>query len=340
MRAGAGFTLIEMMISLTVVSIILIATAASLQREAESVADLQRITYSERLIQELFTKIEQRLEFGQGFVPATTLQNALGAGTTAAADLADVAGFPNTGMLVIDPGTAVEERIAYSDVDIAGNAIETLVRAQRGTTGNGHTATSVVLWEGLARPIDDQAAPPATAFDGVTDDLRGNLFYRGDGVGFSYQQPVDPARTGSFVEAGEVRWGARVGGGDVTSGAAAIVYSPVAQVTEANLDFDVNRDGDQLDTFDIGRIVEVAWNGTDTALGASRTNLISPIILQEVDNYGSDLDGDGLQDPMFLWTPESGRLRIRMFALIGDLSGYELIRRFETILHLRNGSTE
>ena len=60
--ARAGFTLIEMMISLTIVTIILLATAASLQREAESVADLQRITYSERLMQEMFSKVEQRVE--------------------------------------------------------------------------------------------------------------------------------------------------------------------------------------------------------------------------------------------------------------------------------------
>ncbi|MEM1451798.1 MAG: type II secretion system protein [Planctomycetota bacterium] len=338
--ARAGFTLIEMMMALTVVTIILIATAASLQREADSVSDLQRITYAERLIQELFGKIEQRLEFGRGFVPETTLNASLGSANTASALLADIAGFPNTGMMVIDAGTALEERVAYDDLDIAGNAVITLQRAQRGTSGYTHPATSIVLWEGTAQPIEDQVAPPAGTFDGTTDDLRGNIFYRGDGVGFSYQVPVDPARTGSFVTATGVRWGARVGGQDVEDGAAALVYVPVGQVTETEQDFDINNDGDLLDTFDLGRIVERAWDGNDTANGTSRTDLIAPIILQEADDYGSDLDGDGLEDPMFLWTPESGRLRLRLFALVGDLSGREVIRRFETVLYLRNGSTD
>ena len=123
-------------------------------------------------------------------------------------------------------------------------------------------------------------------------------------------------------------------------GAAALVYVPVGQVTETEQDFDINNDGDLLDTFDLGRIVERAWDGNDTANGTSRTALIAPLILQEADDYGSDLDGDGLEDPMFLWTPESGRLRLRLFALVGDLSGREVIRRFETVLYLRNGSTD
>ena len=52
------------------------------------------------------------------------------------------------------------------------------------------------------------------------------------------------------------------------------------------------------------------------------------------------MDGDGLQDPMFLWTPESGRLRVRLFALVGDVGGRDVIRRFETVLYLRNGSAD
>ncbi|MEM9381741.1 MAG: prepilin-type N-terminal cleavage/methylation domain-containing protein [Planctomycetota bacterium] len=336
----AGFTLIEMMLALTVVTIILIATAASLQREADSVSDLQRITYAERLVQELFGKIEQRLEFGRGFVPSTTLDASLGSASTGSASLASVAGFPNTGMLVIDPGTALEERVAYDDLDLVGDAVITLQRGQRGTSGYTHPATSIVLWEGIAQPVEDQVAPPPATVSGLTDDLRGNIWYRGDGVGFSYQVPVDPARTGSFVTPTGVRWGARVGGQDVEAGSAALVYVPVGQVNEGTENFDINSDGDLLDTFDLGRIVERAWDGINTANGTSRTDLIAPIILQEVDNYGSDLDGDSLEDPMFLWTPESGRLRIRLFALVGDLSGREVVRRFETVLYLRNGSTD
>ncbi|MEM6675765.1 MAG: type II secretion system protein [Planctomycetota bacterium] len=336
----SGFSLIEMMVALTVVSIILVATAASLQREADSVSDLQRITYAERLVQELFTKLEQRLEFARGFTPNTTLQTPLGSTTTGSALLADISGFPHQGTFLVDPGTPSEERVAYADLDIGGNRLEVMTRAQRGTSGFTHPANAVVLWEGLAVPIDDQIAPPANAFDGQTDDLRGNVFYRGDGAGFSYQRPVDPARTGSFMTPTGVRWGAQVGGRDVTDGAAAITYVPVGQVTEGNLDFDINNDGDLLDTFDLGRMTELAWDGTDPALGTSRTDLIAPIILQEQNDYGSDLDGDGLQDPMFMWTPESGRLRVRLFALVGDLGGRELVRRFETVLYLRNGAAD
>ena len=45
-RSGriSGFTLVELKISMTLVTVILIATAASLQREVENVADLQRLS--------------------------------------------------------------------------------------------------------------------------------------------------------------------------------------------------------------------------------------------------------------------------------------------------------
>ena len=43
---------------------------------------------------------------------------------------------------------------------------------------------------------------------------------------------------------------------------------------------------------------------------------------------------------MFLWTPASGRLRIRMFALLGDVNDREIVKRFETVLYLRNGAAE
>jgi len=52
------------------------------------------------------------------------------------------------------------------------------------------------------------------------------------------------------------------------------------------------------------------------------------------------MDDDGYQDPMFLWSADQGRLRLRFFVLAGTINGHEVVRRFETIIHLCNGSAE
>lgn len=336
----AGFTLIEMMIALGVVSVILLATSTALQKEAENVTDMQRMSYAERLIQDLFTKIEQRLDFSQGLNSETTLTTGLSTAGTASVVLADSIGFPFQGFATIEPGTGTEEVIEFSAIDPGNEALETLTRGQRGTPAVSHPAGSQIIWEGYSYPIEDQTAPPAGSFDGQTNDLRGPLFFRGNGVGFCYRKPIDPAGTGSFIGPTGIRWGATVGGTDTEDGCSAVVYRAVAQITEANRNFDINGDGDMLDSFDIGRITDLGWNALDPALGTSQLDLVSPIILQEIDNYGGDLDGDGFADPMFLWSPASGRLRIRLFALLGDVRGREVVRRFETVIYLRNGAAE
>ncbi len=336
----AGFTLIEVTIALAVVSVILLATSAALQKEAENVSDMQRMSYSERLIQDLFTKIEQRLDFSQGLNSETTLTTGLSTAGTSSVVLADSLGFPFEGFATIEPGTGTEEVIEFKAIDPGNEALETLVRGQRGTPAVSHPSGSPIIWEGYSYPIEDQTTPTAGSFDGQTNDLRGPLFFRGDGVGFCYRKPIDPAGTGSFIGPTGIRWGATVGGTDTEDGCSALVFRPVAQITEAGRNFDINRDGDMDDAFDVGRISDLGWNTVDPSLGTSRVDLVSPIILQEIDNYGGDMDGDGFDDPMFLWSPDSGRLRIRLFALLGDVRGREVVRRFETVIYLRNGAAD
>ena len=227
----AGFTLIEVTIAMAIVSVILLATTAALQKEAENASDMQRLSYSERLIQDLFTKIEQRLDFSQGMNSETTLSSGLSTAGTSSVVLADSLGFPFQGFATIEPGTGTEEVIEFTAIDPDNEALESLKRGQRGTPAVSHPSGSQIIWEGYSYPIEDQTAPTAGTFDGQTNDLRGPLFFRGDGVGFCYRKPIDPAGTGSFIGPTGIRWGATVGGADTEDGCAALVFRPVAQIT-------------------------------------------------------------------------------------------------------------
>lgn len=335
-----GFTLVELLIALTIVTIILAATSVTLQREAENVSNMQQLTNSERAVQTVLSKIEDRLDFGQGIDPVTSVVGGISSVDTGSLALAETLGFPFEGTLLVDPGGIGEERIEYADLVPGASEVRNLTRGVKGTSAAAHAGGTLALWEGAAFPIEDQVGPGADEFDGRTDDLRGPLFYRGDGIGFAYRRPVDPAGTGSYMDGGGIRWGATITGTDSEDACAAIAFRPVARISEAVRGWDLNNDGDLVDTFDLGRICDLGWDAVDPTRGTSSLDLVSAIFLQEVDNYGGDLDGDGFDDPMFLWTAASGRLRIRLFALLGDVGGRDVVRRFETVLYLRNGAAE
>jgi hypothetical protein len=59
-------------------------------------------------------------------------------------------------------------------------------------------------------------------------------------------------------------------------------------------------------------------------------------VLQERCNRGGDLDGDGFDDPLFLWDPMARRLHVRIFVLGNGVEEMPLVRRVESVIYLRN----
>ncbi|MEZ6015367.1 MAG: type II secretion system protein [Planctomycetota bacterium] len=336
----AGFTLIELSISMAIMAMIMVFMTVQLQQEARGLRQLQAVSNQERVVNDLLTKIEAHLDFAQGVIPSATLASSLPAGESFVVDLDDTDGFPDIGVLLIDAGTGAEERVRYADYDPVAGAMLQLERGAQGGAARAHAGGATVLWSGSAAVLDEQTAPAAGSFDGQSRELMDDLFYRGDGTGFSYRVPVDPAGGTNFLTATGVRWGSNIGGRPTEDGRACIYFEPVAQITEADRNFDFNGDGDLADTFDLGRIRQRAWDAADGDNASSDIPLCPPIVLQERNNWGGDLDNDGFEDPIFLWAPQSGRLRIRIFAIVGAVNRTEIVKRHETVIHLRNGAAE
>lgn len=339
-RSTSGFTLVELAVSMAILAGIMVFMTVHLQQEARGLRQMQSMSNHERVVQDLLTKIEARLDFAQGVVPAAALGSALPSGETFVVDVDTTDGFPDVGMLLIDAGAVAEERIEYGDTDPDDDAFLELERGALGGSARSHASGAAVLWAPSATVLEEQAAPAAGTFDGQSRELLADLFYRGDGTGFSYRVPVDPTGGTNYLNATGVRWGAVVGGRSTEDGRACVYFEPVAVVTEADRNFDFNRDGDLGDTFDVGRIRARAWDAVDGDAAASDLPLCPPIVLQERNAWGSDLDNDGFEDPIFLWTPLSGRLRVRIFAIVGAINQAEVVKRYETVLHLRNGAAE
>ncbi len=329
-------TLLELCISLAIFATVMVGATLHVVEDARAISTMARRTHAELRAEVLLDRIAEEIEFARGSTPLAFASIRLGLGETAALEVDTTAGFPDSGTLLIDRGTLFEERIAYAV--LADSSFGALERGLGCTDSADHDEGAPVHWSGTAEELEDQIAPPAALWDGRSQELGGARFYRGDGSGFTFRVPVDPAGGGDFFDAfGQVRWGAEVAGAPRLTGRSALVFVPVATVSEAARGADLNADGDLDDTFDLGRIELRSWDTADPGGAPDVVGLCPPMILQEQCAWGSDLDGDGFEDPLFLWDPRSGRLRARFFLLTSAQGEITVVRRVEATFFLKNG---
>ncbi len=338
-HSRSGLTLIEVLIATAIFSVLMVTATLNVNRDARALKSLARKSSLEVKADVMINRIESQLEFAQAATVQAWLQADVTGGETNLILVDTTLGFPDQGTLLFEPGTVREERIRYATLGPTPNTFGTLTRAQRCTPASNHADGTLVRWSDSAVVLEDQLNPPVAFYDGASQELLGQLFYRGDGSGFSFRVPTDPTGSMEFFDAaGEVTWGATVQGNDILTGWSCLHFDPVAVISEAARGFDFNSDGDQTDTFDLGRIAMRSWDTANAAIPATEVGLCPPMILQEQCNWGSDLDNDGFQDPMFLWDPTSGRLRIRLFLLTSNQIERPEVRLIERAMFLRNGS--
>jgi hypothetical protein len=324
----------ELSIGLAIVTVLMLSVTSAVQREAGSLSSTIRRTDVERRARTMIDRIEAELEYAQAASPTAWLTAALGSGG-GEVEVSDVRGFPDRGTLLIGAGTAGEERLDYRALASGPDRFATLARGAQCTAATAHAEGDAVLWAGMATALDDQTAPPAAQWDGISREQNGQVFFRGDGSGFSYRVPTDADGDGDVFDGETITWGAVVAGTPTNDGWTAVYFEPAAVISELARGFDLNGDGDLDDVFDLGRIRLRSW---DIFTGdASDVALSTPVALQEQCNWGGDLDADGFADPIFLWMPNSGRLRIRLFLLTTGEHERSEVRTIEAVHFLRNG---
>lgn len=332
----AGLTLTEIAIVSAVMVIVLFAGIAVVLRDTRLSNSTIAIGTAETHAQRMIRKLVTQLSPARGEVPQALLTIDLPAATVAAAAVDTTAGFPDQGILLVNRGSAGVERIAYGALDSASTSFATLTRGAQCTTDGSHAAGASVLWSGIAQVVDLAGTPPASAYDGRTTEPEGIAYFVGDGTGFSYRVPTDPAGGDDVLDDGDIRWGAVVNGAPTLTGWSALVYVPRSELTEAEAHADLNQDGDRTDTFEVGQIRARAWDTADSTVPVTDIGMGSAVILQERCRHGGDLDGDGFADPIFLWDPAQRRLHVRLF-VIGRTGGeLPAVRRVESMIFLRN----
>jgi len=338
--ARQGMTILELILSFGILTTILLAVFGVIERDTHLAHSTLGIAVSEMKAQQMLRKIEGELANARGAVPIAQLTQDLGTADTAEMLVDMTLGFPPSGTLLLDRGTESEERIDYAGLVAAQDRFTELTRGVQCSLPTLHVSGQgiSVLWAGIADPIELQDEPDQQLFDGVALLPAGQVFFRGDGSGFSYRVPVDPSNSipPVYLDGDELQWGHSLRGIPSTDNWACLYYEPRFEFREEDAGDDLNNDGDTTDVYDIGQIRRRIWDTLDPSnppmdLGLGPTN-----ILQERCNWGGDLDGDGFDDPLFFWDDEMRQLHVKLFILGRTNADIPIVRGVESMVFLRN----
>jgi hypothetical protein len=334
--ARRGAMLLETLVALTLFCVVILSSMAMVESGRRFSGSTLSITTVEDMAQQMLFRMERELASATGATPRFSLPATLTSGEVAGVAVSSNLGFPPRGTLVLERGTAREERLEYTGLE-GVNRFVGLTRGVRCTKAEEHPGAEGTdhLWAGLAEPLDDQDAPPASAYDGIALEQGREVFFRGDGTGFSYRMPVDPSGGNNPLDGHDLFFGAELGAGPTTSGWMALVFEPSDTYEEAPTGDDLNADGDTLDVFDVGQLRRLAWDTSDPTI-VEELGLGPTAVLQERCNQGGDMDGDGFADPIFLWDAETNLLHVRLFLLGAAREDMPVVRKVESVMFLRN----
>jgi type II secretory pathway pseudopilin PulG len=335
-KKKGGYTLLELTFSIAIYVVILLSTLGMLERDTHLSQAVLSTTHVEQMAQELIYRLKGELANAQGSNPMAIITENLDDDSTGELRVDSTLGFPNTGMLILDRGTNSEERIAYEELDESEEFFRSLERGLQCSQAGDHLVGSELVWGGLAEPIAQQQNPSIDQYDGLAMGVLGPVYFRGDGSGFSYRNPIDPSGGNDLLEGDKLKWGAVVSNVPTLDGWSALSFQPRYTFSEAKTHQDINSDGDKLDVYDVGVIGRRRWVTGDTDWDTDNINMGPSAVLQEQCNWGGDLDGDGFDDPIFLWDKDPRQLQIRLFVIGGISTGNPLIRKVESTIFLRN----
>ncbi len=333
----AGVTLLELLIAMSVLAGVLLAALATFGREGEALQAITDKTQVSLRGQQMIGRLDDLLGDAQPILPDAWLTEDVDTSQNARLLVDTHLGFPDRGFVILEPGTLREEYVSYASLGSTGGP--RLLNLDRGlgcTNAAVHDAGARVLWAGVASAIPQQISPPPSSFDGSSLERGEEVFFRGDGTGFSFRVPTDPTGGQDVLDGLEVRWGATLRGQALSTARCAFVFEVTDEISEAELDQDLDRDGNRTTVFDLGEVHLRIWDTADSGLAPQNVSLGGTRILQPQCDYGGDLDNDGYDDPIFLWTPETGRLRVRLFFLSYRVGQPAVVTRQETVLRLRN----
>ena len=169
-------------------------------------------------------------------------------------------------------------------------------------------ASSVVIvlaTVGVSQSVSSSSTELVTGFESLRGNLeaidklrvhlaRSKIVEIGDhGTSITFALPIRGKEDNSILaEDGEIRWGISDRMGIRKDGYCKVVFKPKKKLIEGEIDKDLNGDGDKEDVFHVGRLKLV----TDES---DELGLKEIVVVLAGANMGGDVDGDGVDDPLF-----------------------------------------
>jgi hypothetical protein len=331
-------TVVELLVAFSILTVVMLSIFNVVQRDTQLAQSTLGISVAEMNAQQMLRELESELADARGANPIASITQTVSVGTTTNIQVDSTLGFPDDGMLLVERGGEDEERILYANLEAGQVRFVGLVRGQQCTTASSHPIGSELMWAGLAETLEEQETPPPGSWDGVALSALGPSYFRGDGTGFSYRVPVDPSDSTppDYLDGDDLQWGAELDGLGTLDGWMALSFVPRDVLFESATGDDLNGDRDTDDAFDVGQLRRSCWDTTDPTAQPSSLGMGPANVLQERCNWGGDLDGDGFDDPIFLWDEDARRLHVRLFIVGRSVSNIPIVRRVESVIFLRN----
>ncbi len=337
--AKAGYSAIELSFSVSIFVVVLLSSLAMVDRDTHLSRSSLSIGTVETLAQEMLFELEREIINAAGETPLATLDAPFGPGESATLSVDSTVNFPPNSGLILDWNKENTEVIAYQTFSNDQENFLQLERGQECTQASGHDFQASALWSGLGLVAAQQVPAPA-GFGRQASELTGPMWFAGQGTGFVYRvpvDPVDPMNGTAFLDGDDIMWGAPLDAAiDPRDCYVSVYFQPRTTLSEAQARDDINNDGDQLDVFDVGQIRRIVWDSTDPGAAPQDIGLGPTAVLQEQCNYGSDLNGDGFADPLFLWDPRTRQLHVRIMVVGASVADLPIVRMVESIIYLRN----
>jgi len=152
---------------------------------------------------------------------------------------------------------------------------------------------------------------------------------------YEYFVPVDWDNDGDTVDDNlAVDWGQEGPRGVTLDAVTNLRFVKTATYDEKTQKFDLNRDGDMNDSFDIGHLEEALYSTTKVTGNPTFVRPITPdIVIQVAGQTVGDINSDGNDDPIFQF--DSGKLKVKLFVTNLKESS-PIFQLFETSIPLRN----
>ncbi|MDP6409431.1 MAG: hypothetical protein QGI46_08645, partial [Planctomycetota bacterium] len=126
-------TVVELIVAFSILTVVMLSIFSVVQHDTQLAQSTLGISVAEMKAQQMLRRLESELADARGANPIASITQAVSIGTTTNIEVDSTLGFPDGGVLLVERGTADEERVLYTTLEASQVRFVGLVRGQQCT---------------------------------------------------------------------------------------------------------------------------------------------------------------------------------------------------------------